>query len=122
MYTNIPSSRSSSSSDKTLRTFNQQSSIVTQLDPAVLTMMTGFLESRNFSQETAELISIAILKQAKQDGYNPMQILETIKGIKQTELSGIVAEILNYNRFKTSSLGVVSEVEPVNFVKRNIVV
>jgi len=121
MYTNIPSDRSSSSSDKTLKTFNQQSSFVTQLDPAVLTMMTGFLESRNFSQETAEIISIAILKQAKQDGYNPMQILETIKGIGQTELSGIVAEILNYNRFKTSSLGVVSIVEPVNFVKRNIV-
>ena len=122
MYTNIPASRSSSSSDKTLKTFNQQSSFVTQLDPAVLTMMTGFLESRNFSQETAELISISILKQAKQDGYNPMQILETIKGIGQTELSAIVAEILNYNRFKTSSLGVVTAVEPVEFVRRNIVV
>lgn len=122
MYTNIPASRSSSSSDKTLKTFNQQSSFVTQLDPAVLTMMTGFLESRNFSQETAELISISILKQAKQDGYNPMQILETIKGIGQAELSAIVAEILNYNRFKTSSLGVVTAVEPVEFVRRNIVV
>ena len=38
------------------------------------------------------------------------------------ELSAIVAEILNYNRFKTSSLGVVTAVEPVEFVRRNIVV
>jgi hypothetical protein len=50
-----------------------------------------------------------------------MQILETIKGLEQTDLSGLVAEILNNNRYKTSNLGVIQSVIPVDNVRRNII-
>ena len=82
--------------------------------------MMGILETRGWLTETAENISIAILTQAKKDGYNAMAILESIKGLGQTDLNALVAEILNNNRYKTSSLGVIQTVIPVDNVKRNI--
>jgi hypothetical protein len=119
MYTNIPVKKSTSSSDDTIKFFNNQQQ--SQIDNNVLVAMTGVLETRGWTTESAENISIAILIQAKIDGYNAMQILESIKGLEQTDLSSLVAEILNNNRFKTSNLGVIQNVIPVDNVKRNIV-
>jgi len=119
MYTNIPSQKTSSSSDATIKFFNNQAQ--TQIDNNVLVAMTGILETRGWTTESAENISIAILIQAKKDGYNAMQILESIKGLEQTDLSALVAEILNNNRYKTSNLGVIQNVIPVDTVKRNII-
>ena len=82
--------------------------------------MKGVLETRGFSEESAEAISISILNQAKKDNLNAMAILETVKGLKQAELSTLVAEVLNYNRFKSSSLGVVLKPLSVELVSRNI--
>jgi hypothetical protein len=119
MYTNIPSQKTSSSSDATVQFFNNQKP--TQIDNNILVAMTGVLETRGWTTESAENISIAILIQAKKDGYNAMQILESIKGLAQSDLSVLVAEILNNNRYKTSSLGVIQNVIPVDNVKRNII-
>ena len=83
--------------------------------------MIGYLETRGFGAESAETISIAILQQAKADGYSPFTILETIKGLDNAELSGLVGEILNYNRFKTSYLGYALAFTPHIEVSRNIV-
>jgi hypothetical protein len=120
MYTNIPIEKPTSSSDNTLKTFNTYNSQPTQLNNNTLIAMKGILETRGFNIGTSENIAIAILAQAKADGYNPMVILETVKGLGQAELSALVAEILNNNRFKTSSLGVIQTVIPVENVQRNI--
>lgn len=120
MYTNIPPNTTASSSDKTVNNFNNYYARPLQLDNNVLIAMTGLLETRGWSKDSAEQISIAILTQAKKDGYNAMAILESIKGLGQTDLSALVAEILNNNRYKTSSLGVIQTVIPVDNVKRNI--
>jgi hypothetical protein len=120
MYTNIPIQKPTSSSDKTLQTFNNFYSRPTQLDNNTLIAMRGFLETRGFSEDSAENIAIAILAQAKKDGYNAMAIVETVRGLNQAELSALVAEILNNNRYKSSTLGVIQTVIPVDTVKRNI--
>jgi len=120
MYTNIPPNTTASSSDKTVNNFNNYYARPLQLDNNVLIAMTGLLETRGWSKDSAEQISIAILTQAKKDGYNAMAILESIKGLGQTDLSALVAEILNNNRYKTSNLGVIQTVIPVDNVKRNI--
>ena len=82
--------------------------------------MIGFLESRNFSRDSAEVISLTILTQAKRENYNPMALIETMKTLNDVEMSTIVAEVLNFNRFKTSMLGSVQNVAPVDNVRRNI--
>jgi hypothetical protein len=120
MYSNLPSEKTASSSDQTLKVFDGVNSKPTELNNAVLTAMVGFLESRNFKNPSSEFIAITILKQAKTDGYDAYEILRTLKGTDTATLSGMVAEILNYNRFKTSTLGVVQSTSPVEDIKRNI--
>ena len=121
MYTNLPiKSTPKSSSDQTNKTFEQYHDLPVQLDQNTLVAMQGFLENRGFSKESSELISITILLQASREGYNPMSIIETMKQLGDNDLSQVIAEILNFNRFKTSVLGSVQRVSPVDNVKRNI--
>jgi hypothetical protein len=82
--------------------------------------MIGFLETRGFANESAETIAITILEQAKKDVYNGMEIIETVKGLNQAQLSALVAEILNYNRYKSSSIGIVQGTRLVPNISRNI--
>jgi hypothetical protein len=60
------------------------------------------------------------MKQSKIDGYNPMKILDTLRGLDSVEISALVSEIINYNRFKTSFLGYALAFNPNQQVVRNI--
>jgi len=119
-YNNIPVDKPVSSSDATLKVFDGVNSNPLQLNNQQLIAMTGLLETRGFKSPSAEYIAIAILKQAKIDGYDGMQILNTLKGSTDVVLSSVVGEILNYNRFKTSTLGLVTNVTPASDIQRNI--
>lgn len=119
-YTNVPSNKTESSSDKTIRVFDQYNSLPLELNSTALTAMVGYLESRGFSAESAENIGIALLKQAKADGFNPFLVIQTVKQLESVELSNLIGQILNYNRLKTSTLGTILKTTPVDDVKRNI--
>lgn len=120
MYNNIPQERTESNSDLTVKVFDQYYQAPIDLNNNELVAMVGFFESRGFSSDSAESTAIIILKQAKKDNYNSMQILNTLGGLSNVEISGLVAEILNYNRFKTSSLGISQLYSPADSVVRNI--
>jgi hypothetical protein len=121
MYTNLPiKQKPSSSSDVSNKTLAEFNDLPVELDQETLVAMKGMLSNRGFSDEAAESISITILIQAVRDNYNPMTILDSMKKLKENDLSQIVAEILNYNRFKTSVLGSIQNITPVDSVKRNI--
>jgi hypothetical protein len=83
--------------------------------------MQGYFTNKGFDEVASEQISVTIITQSKQDGYNPMQILDTLRGLSTVELSGLIAEILNYNRLKTSSLGYAPTISPNPEVARNII-
>jgi hypothetical protein len=122
MLTNLPIKKTSaSSSDATTKNFDQYNDIPVQLDQVTLTAMKGMLANRGFGEESAETIAITIMMQAKRDNYNPMNILDSMKTLGETELSQLVSEILNYNRLKTSVLGSIQKITPVDNVKRNII-
>ncbi len=121
IYTNLPSKDTSgSSSDLTNKQLSQYNDIPVQLDNETLVAMTGLLSNKGFSEESAENISITIMMQAKRDNFNPMNVLDSMRSLGNIELSQFVSEILNFNRYKTSVLGSVQKVTPVDFVKRNI--
>lgn len=65
----------------------------------------GFFESRGFSESSATSVSTVLLRQAKIDNVNTFALLDTLKGFSELQLSSVVAEILNYNRPKSSVLG-----------------
>lgn len=119
-YSNIPYIVPSNS-ESTLQAFGEYYSAPTETDATVLAAIAGYFTSKGFEETAAGNISIIIILQAKQDGYNPMEILDTLKGLDSVELSGLVSELLNYNRFKTSSLGYAQEFKTNIEIQRNIV-
>jgi hypothetical protein len=65
----------------------------------------AFFTSRGFSDDAATLTSAVLLKQAKLDRVPVFKILDTLKTLEGVQLNALVAEILNNNRGKTSTLG-----------------
>ena len=118
-YSNIPAAPTAQ--DETVQAFNSYYSQPVELSSTVLAAMKGYFTNRNFGEVASESIAITIMTQARQDGYNPMQILDTLKGLNDVELSGLVSEILNYNRFKSSSLGCAATFKPNIEVQRSII-
>jgi len=116
-YSNIPVT---SSQDQTVQAFDSYFTMPIEINSSVLAAMKGYFTNRDFGEVAAESIAVTIIRQAKQDGYNPMQILDTLKGLDNIQLSGLVSEILNYNRFKSSSLGYADKSQPHPEIQRNI--
>jgi len=121
LYSNLPPQQSASNSDQTLKVFNNFYSLPISISNNDLIAMTGYLESKGFDSNSAERTSIILLTQAANDGFSSMELLDTLKGIDSVEISGLVAEILNYNRIKTSFLGVSQPNTISEEVTRNVV-
>lgn len=120
IYNNVPQEKAASSSDATVKVFNQYFQAPVDLNNNELIAMTGFFQKRGFGAVAAESTALTVLTQAKKDGYNAMQIMDTLTGLTNVEISGLVAEILNYNRFKTSLIGVSQKYTPSDEVLRNV--
>ena len=121
IYSNLPFSTPNDSANSTIRAFDNYYSQPIEIDTNVYNAMVGFFASKKFERLAAENISVIIIKQAKKDNYNPMKILDTLKGLDSVELSALVAEIINYNRFKTSFLGYALQFKTSEEVLRNII-
>jgi hypothetical protein len=118
-YANLPP-QPSANGNSTLQAFANYFSIPIQMDAGTLDAITGFFTSRGFETIGAQSIAVLIIAQAKKDGYNPLQILDTLKGLDNVQLSALVAEIVNYNRYKTSFLGQGNISTPNTEVSRNV--
>ena len=117
LYSNLPAS---SSSSPMVNAYDAYFNKPLELNAGVLHGMKGFFASRGFEESSAEAISVIIIKQAKSDGYNPMTIMDTLKGLDNVEISALVSEILNYNRFKSSFLGYARQFNTSSEISRNI--
>jgi hypothetical protein len=82
----------------------------------------GFFEKRGFDKSAAISTATTLLNQAKIDNVKIFELLDTLKGLDDIQLSTVVTEVLNYNRLRTSTLGfrLTGSVDTVE--KRNVVV
>lgn len=117
-YLNLPPG--SNPSNTMIKAFDAYTKRSFELETGTFNSMKGFFQSKGFDLVAAESLSVIIIKQAINDGYKPMQILDTLKGLTSVELSALVAEIINYNRFKTSFLGYAREYNTPDDIIRNI--
>jgi hypothetical protein len=104
--TNLPIKQNDNYSDEAVteffdRYFSKKLSFPSNQVDAVL----GFFLDRGFEETAAAAVSTVLLEQAKIDGVNVFRLLDTLKGLKDVELSAVVTETINYRRPKTSSLG-----------------
>ena len=119
-YNNIPSTSVTSSVDTTVKFFDNYYKVPIELSGTSLAAITGFFESKGYGKSAAESVAVIILSQAKKDNLNPFEIIDTLKGISSLQLSALVGEILNFNRFKSSSLGITKTPNPADEIQRNI--
>lgn len=82
----------------------------------------GFFQKRGFDTSSATGVATVLLQQAKIDDVNVMTLLDTLTGLEDVAISQIVAEILNYNRQKVSTLGYKITTQTPRTENRNIVV
>lgn len=82
----------------------------------------AFFTKRGFDNQSAIAVSVVLLQQAKIDNVKIFKLLDTLKGLSDIEISSVVAEILNYNRSKVSTLGYKTENPVASSEKRNILV
>jgi pyridoxal/pyridoxine/pyridoxamine kinase len=80
----------------------------------------AYFGKRGFGDRASASIASTLLQQAKLDDVPVFKLLDTLKGLNDSQLSGLVAEILNYTRGKTSSLGFQVSAENNIVESRNI--
>jgi hypothetical protein len=118
-FSNLPINNNNLES--TIQAFDAYYSTPIEINATAYAAMTGYFNSKGFDITAAEAISTIIMRQARQDSYDPMKILDSLRGLSDVELSGIVAEILNYNRLSTSSLGISKPFRTNLEIARNII-
>ena len=80
----------------------------------------SFFSKRGFDETAAISTATILLQQAKIDDVNVYKLLDTLEGLSEVELSKIVAEILNLNRPKSSSLGYKIKTTTQTLENRNV--
>lgn len=65
----------------------------------------GYFLKRGFQEQSARSTAIVLLNQAAVDNINVQQLLDSLKGVTDAQLSQLVTEVLNVYREKSSVLG-----------------
>lgn len=120
VYSNIPKEKRINSDIQTLQAFDNYFEKPLEIKVTTYDAMKSFFTAKGFDEIAADSVTVTIIRQAKIDNLNPLEILETLKGLAGVEISALVAEIINYNRFKTSFLGYAREFTTNDEVLRNI--
>ena len=85
-----------------------------------LSVVIAFFEEAGFDRTAAIAVSTLLLRQAKNESIKVFELLDTLKTLDGKRLSSIVAEILNYNRKRTSVVGFRKQKTTTTTETRNI--
>jgi len=106
MSTNLPSEKIDKYSDKGVRQFfDRYFTKSVQFTNNEIDSVVGFFKKRGFDENASLAVAVTLLQQAKLDKIPIYKLLDSLGGLNEVQLSVVVAEVLNYNRSKTSSLG-----------------
>ena len=79
-----------------------------------------YFKKRGFDEIAAVNTGVILLQQAKTDEMPVFKLIDTLKGLTDVQLSNVVAQILNLNRSKSSTLGYRITPKDTLFDQRNI--
>jgi hypothetical protein len=112
-----------STTELTPEFFNNFYDIEISYNASEVDAVIGYFLKRGFVKVSAINTASVLLQQAKIDELNVQQLLDTLKGVTDVQLSLIVAQILNFNRSKTSVLGFREDISNSQlFDQRNVVI
>ena len=118
---NLPSEPKSDSAEEVKEFFDQYQVQNISYPSNQVDAVIGFFENRGFEKNSAISVATVLLQQAKLDQVNVFELIDTLQGLNKTQLSSIIATILNYNRQKISTLGFRVENLAETAEKRNII-
>ena len=90
--------------------------------PSEVDAVIGYFLKRNFSEVSAVNTASVILQQAAKDKIPAYELIDTLKGVSDVQLSNIVAQILNISRSNCSTIGYRIAAGKELFDQRNIIV
>lgn len=85
-----------------------------------LSVVISFFEEAGFEKTVAVAVGTVLLRQAKNENIKIFELIDTLKTLDGTKLSSVVAEILNYNRKRTSVVGFRKQKVKTTIESRNI--
>lgn len=103
--TNLPSFVKEDSAAATKLFFDRYGQTPLEFNAIDVDAAVAFFTGRGFDEDAALVVSTVILKQAKLDQIPVSEILESMAGFQDLQVSQLVGEILNNNRVPTSTLG-----------------
>jgi len=119
---NLPVEQNQDSGDGVKLFFNNYFNAPISFPTVEIDAVVGFFKKRGFDDLASNSTAIVLLQQAKLDNVEIFQLLDTLKGLTEVQLSSVVAEVLNYNRQKNSTLGYRQEDTSELLEKRNVLV
>lgn len=123
MTRSVSDSTNNTSTELTTEFFNNFYNIEISYNPSEVDAVIGYFLKRGFERTAAINTASVLLQQAKIDNLNVQQLIDTLKGVTDVQLSLIVAQILNFNRAKTSVLGFRdTTTQQELFYQRNVVI
>lgn len=102
---NLPVKKETDSADPVKRYFNTYYQKQLAYPSNEVDAVIGFLESKGFDTPAAQSTGAILMQQAKLDNIKVFELLDTLKSLDKLQLSFTVANILNFNRQKISTLG-----------------
>lgn len=120
MSSNLPTPESTDSAEEVRSFFDKYFTHQITFPSNQIDAVLGFFLKRGFDEQSAKSTSIVLLNQARIDNVNPFQLIDTLAGLEDVELSQVVTEVLNLYREKSSSLGFKINVTEETFESRNI--
>ena len=103
-----------------VRFFNTRRSAPLEYNANDVDAAIGFFKNRGFDETAAISTATVLLQQAKIDEIKIYQVLDTLEGLTEVELSRIVTEVLNADRPRSSALGFKVQTNAQALENRNI--
>lgn len=101
--------------------FNRQFGNSINYNPSEVDAVIGYFLKRGFDRTAAINTAGVILEQAAIDKIPAFELIDTLKGLSDVQLSNVVAQILNINRPKSSKIGYRIPAKTELFDQRNII-
>jgi hypothetical protein len=103
--TNLPAQPITDSAAATKLFFDSYGEQPLEFNAAEVDACIAFFIKKGFDNDAAIVVAAALLKQAKLDNLPIYNVLDSLAGFDELQISILVGEILNNNRVPTSTLG-----------------
>ena len=117
----IPTEKKVDKSNDTSKLLNRYYNQEIYYSASEVDAVIGYFQKRGFDQVAAVNTAAIILQQAGIDKIPSFELLDTLKGINDVQLSNVIAQILNLNRSLCSTIGYKISVPNLS-EQRNIIV